>query len=282
MSNEQPNRWWCFTINNPTECDDEQLNTLSSNVDYLVYAQEICPSTSTPHYQGYVELSKPQRFSWIKRRLPRAYLAPRKGSRTQARDYCFKECDNPVEFGRFKEDRQGQRNDILAIKRKIDEGYCELDLYEEHMGSMLRYGRGFRRYMLLKRAKIEPGPCKVLWIYGPTGSGKTRWAKESYPDYYEKSNNKWWDGYDGQKVVIWDDYEKTDDYTYTDLLKWTDRYRKKGEAKGETVNLVYTTLIFTSVNQPSFDEQFLRRCDVVNITHVTSLQTQTQEQKQVL
>ena len=85
------NRWYCFTINNYTASDIEQLTALSDGVTYYTYGIEKGENEGTPHLQGYIELTTAQRFSWLKKRLPRAHLEPRKGSRTQARDYCHKE-----------------------------------------------------------------------------------------------------------------------------------------------------------------------------------------------
>ena len=275
MTNESK-RYWCFTINNYTDVDKQQLNTLCNDVSYLCYGYETGKENDTPHLQGYIELTRPQRFSWIKKRLSRAYLAIRKGSRTQARDYCFKECTEPFEHGTWVPDRQGMRNDLVSMKRKIDEGTNEIDLWEEHFGSMLRYHRGMNRYAALKRKRLCR-EVKIVWIYGPSGHGKTRYCFDKYPNAYWKPNSKWWDMYDGEDVVIWDDFSMSGDYSYTTLLKWCDRYPKTGETKGSTTNLNYHTLVFTSVDHPrfkipSFDEQLERRIDVVNITHVTSSQ----------
>ena len=270
LHSSQNSRWWCFTINNYTDDDIKQLNSLESDCIYVIYGFEVS-KTGTPHLQGYLELSKPQRFSWVKKRISRAYIAKRKGSRTQARDYCAKECSKPYEYGKWIPDRQGMRNDLTSMKRKIDEGYNQLELYDEHFGNMVRYGRGIREYMLLKNKKRKRGPVEVHWTYGASGSGKSRYWREKYPDAYIKGNTKWWDGYDGEPVVIWDDYSPC--VPYQTLLQWTDRYRCSGETKGGTVPLVFNTIIFTSTKEPDMDEQFRRRCGGgVNITPVTSLQ----------
>lgn len=271
---QKSSRWWVFTINNPTDSDRKQLDTLCDHVRYLCYGSEIGKKENTPHYQGYAELNSPQRFSWIKKRLTRAYLAVRKGSRTQARDYCFKECNEPFEFGEWKPDNQGKRNELLACKNILDEGGSIDDLWDEHFTTMLRYSRGMREYSLrLAKKQQQNKPIECLWIYGPSGSGKSRYAWENYPDAYRKNNSKWWDGYSGEDVVIWDDYSQTTDVPYQTLLGWIDRYKKSGETKGGTVPLTYSKIIFTCTHQPLYDEQFTRRFrDGVNITPVTSLQ----------
>lgn len=269
-----PTRWYVFTINNPNNQDYLELDSLEKNVVYLCYGHEIAES-GTPHLQGYVELSNPQRFSWIKKRLTRAYIADRRGSRTQARDYCFKECDKGFEYGKFVADNSGSRNDIRAIKRKIDENphITELELYEDHYGTMQRCSKGHLRYKFLKLLTIKMGPVECIWIYGDSGAGKSRFGEDAFPDHYKKDNTKWWDGYQGQETVLWQDYENKA-VPYQTFLQWTDRYTKKGEVKGGYVALTYTRLIIDSSFAPDYsDKQITRRfCDGANITPVTSLQ----------
>ena len=59
-----------------------------------------------------------------------------------------------------------------------------------------------RCYNSLKRiekdhmvVKGEAADTKGIWIWGESGSGKSRFARDNYPEAYKKLANKWWDGY---------------------------------------------------------------------------------------
>lgn len=82
------------------------------------------------------------------------------------------------------------------------------------------------------------------WIYGATGTGKSRVVRERFPSVYNKAQNKWWDGYIGQKEVVIDDLDTTCLGHY--LKIWSDRYKCSGEIKGAIVPLANDVLIVTS------------------------------------
>lgn len=100
---------------------------------------------------------------------------------------------------------------------------------------------------------LEPynhGATRGVWIWGKPGCGKTFAVRSAYPDLYDKLQNKWWDGYEGQEVVLLDDY---DTHMLGHFLKrWADGYPYAPEVKGGSTQARYKKFIITSNYEPSF------------------------------
>lgn len=189
-------RQWCFTINNPTEEDYHALQNPPNGVTYYVYQLELAPTTGTPHLQGYVQLSRRvTRFKLVKTWLKRANAEVTRGTPVEARTYCMKEDSRapgaqPVEYGDFDDtmNHQGQRNDLLEIKRKLEHGASMSQIADEHFGSWLRYREGFATYKRLRMTLdsyryslddfvVPPMDLtKANLLVGPSGIGKTEFA----------------------------------------------------------------------------------------------------------
>lgn len=97
------------------------------------------------------------------------------------------------------------------------------------------------------KAPGDKDQVRGVWLYGPSGCGKSTAARAYGAEnggYYLKDQNKWWDGYNGEGVVILDDL---DTGALCHHLKiWADKFAFKGEIKGSTVWLNYDTFIVTS------------------------------------
>jgi len=97
---------------------------------------------------------------------------------------------------------------------------------------------------LLGQEAYEHTSIRGEWHYGVPGAGKSHTVRNAYPDAYIKSQNKWFDGYQGEEVIILEDVD-TD--TLSHYMKiWADKWSCKGECKGYIVKLQHKKLVITS------------------------------------
>jgi len=143
---------------------------------------------------------------------------------------------------------QGKRSDLLDIKRKVDDGASTVSLWDEHYGSMIRYHKSVKEYKRIKTKPRNSVPT-ILILWGPSGVGKTQRAKREYPDAYWKSVANWWEDYDGQSTVVFDEFDGSQ-YKFRELLRVLDSSPYKVECKGSCYELQATTFIFTTNTAP--------------------------------
>jgi len=227
--------------------------TLWPDCKYCVYQLEIGDDTNRLHYQGYMEFSGQKRYNWIQNNcegLESAHFEVRRGTMEEARNYAMKmetRVDGPWEWGAPKPG-QGSRSDLIHVKRALDDGQPMAYIADNFFGTFLRYQRGLKEYKRLKMPRRD-WQMDIVLIIGPSGTNKSRWARREFPEAYWKDGTKWWDDYDGQETVIWDEF-----YghccKYSDLLRILDRYPMKVETKGGYVEFTSRRIVFTSNQEP--------------------------------
>jgi hypothetical protein len=154
-----------------------------------------------------------------------------------------------VEFG--ERSKQGKRSDLEnAIDTLKQDGMNKL--VEEHPEVYVKYSTGLHKLLLMLNANpYEHHDVRGVWIWGPPGTGKSHTARLHDPEAFLKQQNKWWDGYTGQKTVILDDFDKQGACLGHYLKIWADKYACSGEFKGGTVHLHHRNFIITSNYHPA-------------------------------
>ncbi|UBR88862.1 putative replication-association protein [Mongoose-associated circovirus] len=249
---------WMFTINNPT---DRQLPTeWQDDVAYAVWQLEV-GTNGTPHLQGYLQMKKKCRLAAMKKVHPSAHWEVRHGTHEEALAYCSKEDtrqDGPWTYG-TPTTKAGQRNDLLAMKKALDEGQSEKEIAmnPDTFPVWAKYFRALERYNRLTGKKSRNWPTQTIVYWGPPGTGKSsRALREGGLDSFwlpkpQAHGSVWWDGYDGQEVVVIDEFYG---WIPRDLMcrlcDRCDRYPLCVETKGGSVPFIAKKIIITSNSPP--------------------------------
>jgi hypothetical protein len=248
-------KYWVFTLNNYTEEDKILLSTLcleSPEVAYLGYGEEVAPSSGTPHLQGLVELNRALRLRQVTQILGgRVHVEVRRGTFEQAKEYCEKE-GQFVEYGIRVSRGRGARTDLDALREDLRNGRTLVDISNDHFSSFLRYRRSIFSYVGLN-AKKRNWQMSVIVYWGPTGSGKTSAVYNNAAtseDVWTYPGNGWFDGYNGQKIALFDDFSGSE-FKLPYLLKVLDRYPMQVPIKGDFVNWAPEEVYITSNLNPN-------------------------------
>lgn len=244
-------KYWCFTLNNYT---DEDLLAISKwyddgLVDFAIVGKEL-GQNETPHLQGYVQVPQRVRLRQLKRLLPgldRAHLESAQGSPEANIAYCSKSDAHPMQLGSPKLRTQGARSDLEALHQSLKQGCSLRSLCDNHFGAYLRYQRGIHAARSIYSTPRN-WVTSVIVYYGRTGLGKTRAVYDNLPSpdaLYTHVGGQWFDGYDGQSIVLFDDFSGSC-FQLSYLLKLLDRYPMQVPVKGAFVNWAPREIYITS------------------------------------
>lgn len=238
-------RNWCFTINNYTDSDIESINTWPYK--YVIYGKET-GEQGTPHLQGYVVFDNTKRLAALKALHDKAHWEAAKGNSEQNITYCSKQGDvtelgdKPKTKRQIGDQEKRRWNDAFNMAKagNIDDIDGDIKL------------RFYRTLKEIKKDHMEKAAdadeVTGVWIYGEPGVGKSRKAREDYPNAYLKMQNKWWDGYQGEDNVILDDFDSKELGHH--LKIWADRYSFIAETKGGAIQIRPKKFVITSNYSP--------------------------------
>lgn len=248
----QRNHNYCITINNYSE---EELAYCRANppkdVQYIGFELET-GDNGTPHIQGFVHYTNAVPFNTVKKHFPRAHIEAMRGSLEHNTKYCSKE-------GKLEQYGNKPKSMKEAAKQSAEERWAlaKAGKFQQLPPEQIKT----YEYIHSKYADKPKSLDKLqnVWLCGPANCGKSSTVRRKWPDYYDKErDNKWWDGYEGEKVVLIDDVDPrhNKDYNLAGMLKrWADHYPFNGEVKGGCIKNMRPEMIVVT-SQYTIEEVF--------------------------
>lgn len=248
------------------------------NLNYIIACEEVAPTTGHIHNHIYCQFSAPTSLNF--KSLCEAHLEECMGSAQQNIKYIKKE-DQPDKRGKiileWGEPRLSGDMSKLTLKEAKEKTLDEL----EGGLSLLNY-KAFEYMKTQKanevKAKEDHKKVKVVYIWGPTGSGKSLWAQyqmRNIPYNEVKHTGEFWHGVsDGAKACIYDDFRDSH-MMPSEFINFIDYTCHNLNIKGGSVKNNYKYIIITSIQDPNklypnFTEkddepkkQWLRRMKVI-------------------
>lgn len=222
-------RKWQLTINNPDtynitpELLKQKLHVFNS-LEYFCFAYEIGLETQTKHIHIYFVSSVPVRFNTIKNRFPFAHIERTVGTSQENRDYICKGGkwendpkkdtsipDTFYEWGEMPTERQGERSDLALLYECVKDGMTDYEILERFPTAMTRLSDLARVRMTIRQEQYKEKfrNMNVVYIFGPTGTGKTRavMEKDGYSAAYRVTDYEHpFDGYNGESILVLDEF----------------------------------------------------------------------------
>lgn len=290
-------RKWLLTINNPIEkgFTHEKIKTELSKMKSVVYwcMSDETGAEGTFHTHVYMVASSAIRATTVHNRFTGAHRDIAKGTSQQNRDYVFKEGkwkdsekgttnhrETHEEWGEMPIERQGARNDLADLYDMIKQGVSTYEILEQSPQYIMQIDKieRVRQVVLEEKNKDQWRTLDVTYIWGLTGTGKTRSVMEKYgyskvfriTDYEHP-----FDGYKGQDVIVFDEFRSS--LQLNAMLDYLDGYPVELRARYTNKQACYTKVFIISnidLREQYFNIQreerkswdaFVRRINIVQV-----------------
>ena len=275
--NQMQSRKWQLTINNPQDhgmTHDEIIDRAQKfNPSYMCLADEI-GEQGTYHTHVFFCSSSPMRFSTVKKRFPTAHIDKAYGTAQENRDYIRKEgkwaesCKSETsvegtfkEFGELPDEASEKSPKYARLLQCVKDGMSNKEIlaidpsfafHLEHIDK-LRQDIRFEKYLTENRF------IKVHYLWGDSGTGKTRSIYEKHPPeeicritHYPARGNVQFDAYKGQSVLVFEEFHS--EIPISMMLNLLDIYPLMLPARYHDRIACYLTVYITS-NIP-LEEQY--------------------------
>lgn len=269
MGNNTQSRKWSLVINNPQECglDHSAIVEILRKFSpaYFCMADEIA-TTRTYHTHIFLYSPSPIRFSTVKNRFPTAHIDKTYGSAKENRDYIRKEGkwaetdkaetnlpDTFLEWGDMPAEKEEKAPQMYKLIQEVREGISTANIIEgsPNLAFRVRDIDILRQTLLSDRYASENRKVEVWYIFGASGTGKTRGIYERYDakdicriTNYRNGRGISFDGYTGQDVLVFEEFHSQ--IPIEDMLNYLDIYPLFLPARYSDRVACYTRVYITS------------------------------------
>lgn len=249
---------------------------------YWIFSEEIGEESGLDHYQCFVQNgSTPIKLKDVRTRFKQAGIVNQKGesyadllprwrATVQSRiEYCSKSDTHKAGPWTGGEPRmyesKGKRSDLKLLADAVDDGMSFDDLMTDpdYRYKMTGQRSKWVQDYITSRAKTEAKKMRKshqwsdvhgYYVWGDSGVGKTTWAMEHFEDLYVASGGSHpFDYYDGESVILIDEFRFGGPFTTDVLLRMVDKFRVPLDARYHDVMPRWTKVIMTS-NIPPQDQ----------------------------
>lgn len=267
-------KYWCFTHNNASV--NERYEEITEHTNWAIFQYEE-GAAGTPHMQGVVALKKQARLVTIKGMFKANVHLEVTRNIIASVQYCSKEkgrIAGPFIIGVIPD--LEKINSRLGNKRKVADQEEELllkevsylndcilkrdmdyvDIYNEKPKLAMKHAI-YIKELIKKTINGKPSRCSnVYYCFGEPGTGKSYLFKQlsailGEKPYYNTSIKGWWNGYNGEKLVIIDEF-KNKGYTPQELNNILDGNTKSLAVKNGFVESNIENIVFISNFSPKF------------------------------
>jgi len=264
--NQSRGKRWCCTINEygPEFIEKLKEEFKNGTLEKFVCQEERGEQDGFVHLQLFLAFKASKRFAQVKEFVGNsAHVELAKGNDRSNYNYCTKEA---TRTGEYREERgtfdggQGSRSDLSRVVAAVEEKKTLSEIATQNPIEFIKFHRGIERLVEITRERNAPkhrDMC-VIVLCGQSGTGKSLWvrlyAERHGFGIYNKpiglgSGVQWFDGYDGEEVLLLDDFE-WGQVPIRELLIWCDVYKHKVAVKGAFVNAGWHTVCITSNFHP--------------------------------
>lgn len=248
-----------LVLNNYDDLETESLQVLIDKgvFRYLIAGKEV-GEEGTPHLQCFARTKDPVSIAALQHKITNVTNIPSRWAIKVAEkgvskniQYCSKGEQSKEEWNQYNEQGpnfgknadvteygakppgSGKRTDLDDVAAAIRSGMSEREVADKFGSSHIKYFNGIREHITVIHGQARDHLTVGFWCFGPTGSGKSRWAHGIPGEKYVKDpSTRWFDFYQNEETVIVDDYRPNKELTFNRLLNLADRYPMLVERKG--------------------------------------------------